>query len=121
LYSGVELGQIKKHATGMAKGMFAKQNNIREILPYLFFVPKKDIFILVLRARSAKEPKINKYNDFFGVEFKYDPTVKHKIIFNKNAFVILENTDKKVQLGNVLTHGVVSEHSSAFMAIKHYL
>ena len=115
-YAGTTLGQIKRHADGVAEGMFAKENNVRGILPHLFYVSKKDLFILVLRTRSTKEPKVTKKNDYFGVEFKYDPTMKYKISMEKNAIVLFENAEGKLKTADLVS-AVHKEHPSAVLAL----
>lgn len=116
-----DLDGVYRQARAVAKNMFGKENNVRSVMEMLFYVPKKDIFIVVLRTRSESEPKVIKNNDYLGVEFKFELFAKHSVVMNQEAIVLLQSSGMKVKdpaLVTELLNKVVAEHPSAVMLVK---
>lgn len=68
-YRNIPLSKIFKNAVKMINNAFENTQNIQSILPFLFYVPKKDLFIIILRTHSLKS---NKKHDYYAVEFTYE-------------------------------------------------
>ena len=117
--NNVDLNSIYRQARAIAKSMFGKENNVRSVLETLFYVPNKNIFVVVLRARSELEPKVIQNNDYFGVEFKYDLYAKYSVQMNTSAIVLLTNSSLR---GNALiaelSSKIVAEHPSAVQLVN---
>lgn len=90
-YDDVLIKKIHAHAKHMIANMFSNDNYIREICRGLFYVPSKDLFVALIRTRSTKSPKINKNNDYLGVEFTYNEIRKYKMVVNKDTIVLVED------------------------------
>lgn len=90
-YDGVAVTKIQKHAMHVIENMFAKSNYIRQCCRGLFYIPSTETFVALIRTRSTKSPKINKNNDYLGVEFTYDNSRKYKISVSKSTIVLVED------------------------------
>lgn len=120
-YDRVEVYPYLRQARAIAKNMFArKENNVRGVLNMVYYVPKKDVFVVVLRARSELEPKIIKNNAYYGVEFTINPNVdQHPIVMDKAAIVLSRNSDLKDEaLSEELYRNLLVEHPSAVQLVK---
>ncbi len=117
--NNIDLNSVYRQARAIAQNMFGKANNVRSVLETLFYVPNKDIFIVVLRARSELEPKVIENNDYFGVEFKYDLCAKYPVQMNTSAIVLLPNSSLR---GNALiaelSGQIVAEHPSSVQLVN---
>lgn len=89
-YKGTQLMGIRKMAEAVVQKYFAKQVRIRGVKRVLFYVPKIDMFVIVIRTGSSVEPRNRDLNDFYGIEFKYDEKAKVKITMDSNAITLAE-------------------------------
>lgn len=88
-YRGIPLSKIFKNVVKMINNVFENTQNIQCILPFLFYVPKKDLFIIILRTNSHKSTR---KHDYYAIEFTYECKAY------KNIILLFENIKRMTDI-----------------------